>query len=75
MLLSIPSPSSPQRNLGFDPSRCCVQKSGRHGAGDVCQICPDGLGTTMDGEVLTAFDVCRFPVYVHERKEGTQACL
>ncbi|XP_044412746.1 cellulose synthase A catalytic subunit 3 [UDP-forming] [Triticum aestivum] len=41
----------------------------------MCQICPDGLGTTMEGEVLTAFDVCRFLIYVHERKEGTQACL
>ncbi|EMS63162.1 hypothetical protein TRIUR3_35305 [Triticum urartu] len=57
------------------------QKSGGHGAGDVCQICADGLDTMMDGEVFTACDACHFPVWhpglllVHERKEGTQACL
>ncbi|KAL5218261.1 hypothetical protein ABZP36_018945 [Zizania latifolia] len=51
-------------------------KSGKHG--HVCQICGDGVGTTVDGELFTACDVCGFPVcrpcYEYERKDGTQAC-
>jgi hypothetical protein len=59
--------------------RCvCVQKSGRRGGGQVCQICGDGVGTTAEGDVFTACDVCGFPVcrpcYEYERKDGTQAC-
>nr|CAB3492778.1 unnamed protein product [Digitaria exilis] len=52
--------------------------SGKHGAGQVCQICGDGVGTAADGDVFTACDVCGFPVcrpcYEYERKDGTQAC-
>ncbi|CAN6308808.1 unnamed protein product [Urochloa humidicola] len=52
--------------------------SGKHGAGQVCQICGDGVGTGADGELFTACDVCGFPVcrpcYEYERKDGTQAC-
>jgi len=52
--------------------------SGKHGAGHVCQICGDGVGTAADGELFTACDVCGFPVcrpcYEYERKDGTQAC-
>ncbi|RLN18567.1 putative cellulose synthase A catalytic subunit 2 [Panicum miliaceum] len=52
--------------------------SGKHGAGQVCQICGDGVGTAADGELFTACDVCGFPVcrpcYEYERKDGTQAC-
>jgi hypothetical protein len=55
-----------------------VQKSGRHGVRQVCQICGDGLGTTTEGDVFAACDVCGFPVcrpcYEYERKDGTQAC-
>ncbi|KAM0849918.1 hypothetical protein ACQ4PT_053427 [Festuca glaucescens] len=53
-------------------------KSGRHGGGQVCQICGDGVGTAVDGELFAACDVCGYPVcrpcYEYERKEGTQAC-
>ncbi|XP_062212779.1 probable cellulose synthase A catalytic subunit 2 [UDP-forming] isoform X2 [Phragmites australis] len=53
-------------------------KSGKHGGGQLCQICGDGVGTTADGELFTACDVCGFPVcrpcYEYERKDGTQAC-
>nr|ACZ82298.1 cellulose synthase [Phyllostachys edulis] len=53
-------------------------KSGRHGSGQVCQICGDGVGTTAEGDVFAACDVCGFPVcrpcYEYERKDGTQAC-
>ncbi|CAN6291411.1 unnamed protein product [Urochloa humidicola] len=52
--------------------------SGKHGTGQVCQICGDGVGTGADGELFTACDVCGFPVcrpcYEYERKDGTQAC-
>ncbi|CAL4936627.1 unnamed protein product [Urochloa decumbens] len=52
--------------------------SGKHGAGQVCQICGDVVGTGADGELFTACDVCGFPVcrpcYEYERKDGTQAC-
>ncbi|CAN6303085.1 unnamed protein product [Urochloa humidicola] len=52
--------------------------SGKHGAGQVCQICGDGVGTGADGELFAACDVCGFPVcrpcYEYERKDGTQAC-
>ncbi|KAK3145727.1 hypothetical protein QOZ80_3BG0256610 [Eleusine coracana subsp. coracana] len=53
-------------------------KSAKHGGGQVCQICGDGVGTTAEGELFTACDVCGFPVcrpcYEYERKDGTQAC-
>ncbi|ONM10558.1 Cellulose synthase-5 [Zea mays] len=49
-----------------------------HVAGQVCQICGDGVGTAADGDLFTACDVCGFPVcrpcYEYERKDGTQAC-
>ncbi|ONM10557.1 Cellulose synthase-5 [Zea mays] len=52
--------------------------SGKHVAGQVCQICGDGVGTAADGDLFTACDVCGFPVcrpcYEYERKDGTQAC-
>ncbi|XP_066338257.1 probable cellulose synthase A catalytic subunit 2 [UDP-forming] [Miscanthus floridulus] len=52
--------------------------SGKHVAGQVCQICGDGVGTAADGELFTACNVCGFPVcrpcYEYERKDGTQAC-
>jgi cellulose synthase A len=55
-----------------------AKNSGKHVAGQMCQICGDGVGTAADGELFTACDVCGFPVcrpcYEYERKDGTQAC-
>ncbi|CAL0333572.1 unnamed protein product [Lupinus luteus] len=45
----------------------------------VCQICGDNVGKTVDGEPFVACDVCAFPVcrpcYEYERKDGKQVCL
>ncbi|KAL0374294.1 UNVERIFIED_CONTAM: Cellulose synthase A catalytic subunit [UDP-forming] [Sesamum radiatum] len=44
----------------------------------VCQICGDNVGLTVDGEAFVACDVCAFPVcrpcYEYERKDGNQSC-
>ncbi|KAL0429262.1 UNVERIFIED_CONTAM: Cellulose synthase A catalytic subunit [UDP-forming] [Sesamum radiatum] len=44
----------------------------------VCQICGDDVGLTVDGEPFVACDVCAFPVcrpcYEYERKDGNQSC-
>ncbi|XP_071936347.1 cellulose synthase A catalytic subunit 3 [UDP-forming] isoform X2 [Coffea arabica] len=46
--------------------------------GQVCQICGDTVGKTVDGEPFVACDVCAFPVcrpcYEYERKDGNQSC-
>ena len=46
--------------------------------GQVCQICGDNVGKTVDGEPFIACDVCAFPVcrpcYEYERKDGNQCC-
>ncbi|OWM90018.1 hypothetical protein CDL15_Pgr026931 [Punica granatum] len=46
--------------------------------GQVCQICGDTVGKTVDGEQFIACDVCAFPVcrpcYEYERKDGNQSC-
>ncbi|KAB5520497.1 hypothetical protein DKX38_024816 [Salix brachista] len=46
--------------------------------GQVCQICGDNVGKTVDGEPFVACDVCGFPVcrpcYEYERKDGNQSC-
>ncbi|KAG9138232.1 hypothetical protein Leryth_001448 [Lithospermum erythrorhizon] len=46
--------------------------------GQVCQICGDSVGTTVDGEAFVACNVCAFPVcrpcYEYERKDGNQSC-
>ncbi|KAF8779029.1 hypothetical protein HU200_003135 [Digitaria exilis] len=73
------------RGLWSEGVLCCLfsvyaraKSSGKRGAGQVCQICGDGVGTAADGDVFTACDVCGFPVcrpcYEYERKDGTQAC-
>lgn len=53
-------------------------KPGKHSGGQVCQICGDGVGTTVDGDIFVACDVCGFPVcrpcYEYERKDGNQSC-
>ncbi|KAJ6992401.1 cellulose synthase A catalytic subunit 3 [Populus alba x Populus x berolinensis] len=44
----------------------------------VCQICSDDIGKTVDGEPFVACHVCSFPVcrpcYEYERKDGNQSC-
>ena len=44
----------------------------------VCQICSDDIGKTIDGEPFVACHVCAFPVcrpcYEYERKDGNQSC-
>ncbi|KAK6933802.1 Cellulose synthase [Dillenia turbinata] len=49
------------------------------GVNQVCQICGDNVGNTVDGEPFIACDVCAFPVcrpcYEYERKDGNQSCL
>ncbi|KAF9664730.1 hypothetical protein SADUNF_Sadunf16G0048500 [Salix dunnii] len=44
----------------------------------VCQICSDEIGKTIDGEPFVACHVCAFPVcrpcYEYERKDGNQSC-
>ncbi|XP_058073675.1 probable cellulose synthase A catalytic subunit 8 [UDP-forming] [Magnolia sinica] len=50
----------------------------KHLSGQVCQICGDDVGTTTDGELFVACNVCAFPVcrpcYEYERKDGNQSC-
>ncbi|XP_075490592.1 cellulose synthase A catalytic subunit 7 [UDP-forming] isoform X1 [Primulina tabacum] len=46
--------------------------------GQVCEICGDAVGLTMDGELFVACNECGFPVcrpcYEYERREGNQLC-
>jgi cellulose synthase A len=47
-------------------------------SGQVCEICGDEVGLTVDGDLFVAcnecgFSVCR-PCYEYERREGTQNC-
>lgn len=50
----------------------------KHSGSQVCQICGDDVGTTVDGDQFVACDVCGFPVcrpcYEYERKDGKQSC-
>ncbi|KAH9774509.1 cellulose synthase A catalytic subunit 3 [Citrus sinensis] len=53
-------------------------KSIKNVGGQVCQICGDNVGKTVDGNPFVACDVCAFPVcrpcYEYERKDGNQSC-
>ncbi|KAM0969145.1 hypothetical protein ACFX13_017705 [Malus domestica] len=44
----------------------------------VCEICGDGVGLTVDGNLFVACNDCGFPVcrpcYEYERREGSQNC-
>ena len=44
----------------------------------ICQICGDNVGTSVDGESFVACSVCAFPMYRpdcgYERKDGNQSC-
>ncbi|KAF7838126.1 cellulose synthase A catalytic subunit 7 [UDP-forming]-like isoform X2 [Senna tora] len=46
--------------------------------GQVCEICGDCVGFTVDGDLFVACEECGFPVcrpcYEYERREGTQVC-
>ncbi|KAL2227969.1 UNVERIFIED_CONTAM: Cellulose synthase A catalytic subunit 7 UDP-forming [Sesamum indicum] len=46
--------------------------------GQVCEICGDEIGLTVDGELFVACNECGFPVcrpcYEYERREGNQQC-
>lgn len=46
--------------------------------GQICQICGDDVGLTVDGEFFVACNECAFPVcrtcYEYERREGNQVC-
>ncbi|RRT85292.1 hypothetical protein B296_00002131 [Ensete ventricosum] len=46
--------------------------------GQVCEICGDEIGLTVDGDLFVACNECGFPVcrpcYEYERREGTQLC-
>ncbi|KAE8099975.1 hypothetical protein FH972_017914 [Carpinus fangiana] len=47
-------------------------------SGQICQICGDDVGLTMDRELFVACNKCAFPVcrtcYEYERREGNQVC-
>ena len=46
--------------------------------GQVCEICGDEIGLTVDGDLFVACNECGFPAcrpcYEYERREGTQNC-
>ncbi|KAL5577895.1 hypothetical protein UlMin_019594 [Ulmus minor] len=46
--------------------------------GQICQICEDDLGVTVEGELFVACNECAFPIcrtcYEYERREGSQVC-
>ncbi|KAI8570298.1 hypothetical protein RHMOL_Rhmol01G0023600 [Rhododendron molle] len=46
--------------------------------GQVCEICGDEIGLTVDGDLFVACNECGFPVcrpcYEYERREGSQLC-
>ncbi|KAK1552670.1 hypothetical protein Q3G72_021274 [Acer saccharum] len=46
--------------------------------GQVCEICGDDIGLTVDGDLFVACNECGFPAcrpcYEYERREGTQQC-
>uniref|UniRef100_A0A453KWM3 Cellulose synthase n=1 Tax=Aegilops tauschii subsp. strangulata TaxID=200361 RepID=A0A453KWM3_AEGTS len=53
-------------------------KPARALSGQVCEICGDEVGRTVDGDLFVACNECGFPVcrpcYEYERREGTQNC-
>ncbi|KAH9710170.1 cellulose synthase A catalytic subunit 3 [Citrus sinensis] len=65
--------------MGFNNFCFAAQvKSIKNLGGQVCQICGDNVGKTVDGNPFVACDVCAFPVcrpcYEYERKDGNQSC-
>lgn len=47
-------------------------------SGQVCEICGDEIGQTVEGDLFVACNECGFPVcrpcYEYERREGSQNC-
>ncbi|KAJ0025205.1 hypothetical protein Pint_09402 [Pistacia integerrima] len=47
-------------------------------SGQICHICGDDVGLTVDGELFVACNECAFPIcrtcYDYERREGNQVC-
>ncbi|KMT03462.1 hypothetical protein BVRB_8g191460 [Beta vulgaris subsp. vulgaris] len=47
-------------------------------SGQVCEICGDEIGLSVDGDLFVACNECGFPVcrpcYEYERREGSQNC-
>lgn len=60
----------PEREVGPKPLQ--------HLSGQTCQICSDGIGLTVDGELFVACNECAFPIcrpcYEYERSDGNQVC-
>ncbi|VFQ61297.1 unnamed protein product [Cuscuta campestris] len=54
------------------------QKTLKDLSGQVCEICGDEVGLTVDGDLFVACNECGFPAcrpcYEYERREGTQHC-
>ncbi|KAH7442078.1 hypothetical protein KP509_03G069300 [Ceratopteris richardii] len=50
----------------------------QHLSNQICQICGDDVGETVNGDLFVACNECAFPVcrpcYEYERKDGNQAC-
>ncbi|MCO5553431.1 hypothetical protein L7F22_006952 [Adiantum nelumboides] len=50
----------------------------QHSSSQICQICGDDVGETVNGDLFVACNECAFPVcrpcYEYERKDGNQAC-
>ena len=66
-------------NLGFFVVLVYVQhKPLKNLDGQVCEICGDDVGLTVDGDLFVACNECGFPVcrpcYEYERREGSQLC-
>ncbi|CAA7041461.1 unnamed protein product [Microthlaspi erraticum] len=47
-------------------------------SGQICQICSDNVGKTVNGDPFVACDFCSYPVcrpcYEYERKHGNHSC-
>lgn len=47
-------------------------------SGQICHVCGDDVGLTVDGELFVACNECAFPIcrtcYDYERREGNQVC-
>lgn len=58
--------------------QCLQPKKVRALDGQVCEICGDEIGLTVDGDLFVACNECGFPVcrpcYEYERREGAQLC-
>ena len=62
----------------FDKLNLLQPKPVKNLDGQLCEICGDSVGLTVDGDLFVACEECGFPVcrpcYEYERREGTQVC-